>query len=193
MILNMILNGYAVLWCPLAQNGGGRGGGGGGEAPCFLRLDGLAGILYALLCEVPLLQFREKDFQLRTETSYDETCERLEKGPTPNADSVKYGINYRSPLNKIMYFHVARSQIPQDIMHVLLEGVIPLETKLMLGVFIYEKKYFGLNFFNNRIASFSYGKSEARNKIPKPIERGHILSSASKLRLSGRWCSGIIG
>lgn len=109
----------------------------------------------------------------------------MEEGPFPEKDSVTYGLNYRSPLNKIEYFHVAKSQIPQDIMHVLLEGVIPLETKLMLRVFIYEKKYFKLTLLNDRISNFSYGKKELRNKIPKPLERKHILLPGSKLRLSG--------
>ena len=34
----------------------------------------------------------------------------------------------RSPLNSIEHFHVANSQIPQDFMHIVLEGVLPLET-----------------------------------------------------------------
>ena len=68
----------------------------------------------------------------------------------PQHDSVTSGIKSRSPLNKIDFFHVANSQLPQDIMHVLFEGVIPLETKLMLEVFIFEK-YFTLSFLNDRI------------------------------------------
>ncbi len=130
-----------------------------------------------------LYQFREEDFQLRTPETYDRNCTRLE-GLFPEEDSVTYGLNYRSPLNKIEHFHVAMSQLPQDIMHVLFEGVIPLEIKLMLRVFIYEKKYFTLNQLNNRIQNFSYGKTESRNKVPKPIEVSH-LSSEGKLRLSG--------
>lgn len=73
----------------------------------------------------------------------------------PSEDSTTYGINHRSPLNGIEHFHVANCQLPQDVMHVLLEGVIPLETKLMLSVFIYEEKYFSLRFLNDRIQNFS--------------------------------------
>ncbi len=40
---------------------------------------------------------------------------------------------------------VTNSQLPQDVMHVLLEGVIPLEMKLMLNVFIYEKIHFSFS------------------------------------------------
>ena len=104
----------------------------------------------------------------------------------PQHDSVTSGIKSRSPLNKIDFFHVANSgQLPQDIMHVLFEGVIPLETKLMLKVFIFEKKYFTLSFLNDRIQHFSYGKRESRNKPPKPIEKVHLESPGSKMHLSG--------
>ena len=37
-----------------------------------------------------------------------------------------------SPLNQIDNFHVTNSQLPQDVMHMLLEGMLPLETKLMI-------------------------------------------------------------
>ena len=103
----------------------------------------------------------------------------------PEHDSTTYGLNYRSPLNEIEFFHVANSQVPQDIMHILFEGVIPLETKLILRVFIWDKKYFSLNFLNERIKSFCYGKAESRSKPPKPLEKKHIESSGSKMHLSG--------
>lgn len=131
------------------------------------------------------LQFAEEDFSLRTPSTYNRDCERIENGTIPEYDSVTYGLNYRSPLNKIEYFHVSNFQIPHDIMHVLFEGVIPLETKLMLSIFIWEKRYFTLDFLNERIKSFSYGKTESRSKPPKPLERCHIQSPGNKIHLSG--------
>ena len=38
-----------------------------------------------------------------------------------------YGVNYSSCLNEIPLFNVADWQLPQDIMHVLLEGVLSLK------------------------------------------------------------------
>ncbi len=133
-----------------------------------------------------LAQFREEQFQLRDPASYESHCQRLE-GPLAQSDSVTYGINYRSPLNTIPFYHVANSQLPQDIMHVLLEGVLPMETKLMLRALISEKKFFSLDLLNERIMSFSYGKAEARNKPPKPLDMDHLLSRGSKLPLSGEY------
>jgi len=122
---------------------------------------------------------------LRDSASYDHQCSLLD-GPLASEYSTTYGINYRSPLNKIEHFHVANSQLPQDLMHVLLEGALPMEIKLMLNAFIYEKKYFSLALLNNRIGSFTYGRTEARTKPPKQIEPKHITGEA-KLPLSGEF------
>lgn len=55
---------------------------------------------------------------------------------------------------KRQYFHVTES-INVDIMHDILEGVAPLEVKLMLRHFIYEEKLITLEQLNDRILSFS--------------------------------------
>ena len=73
-----------------------------------------------------------------------------------------YGINYRSALNDIEFFHVI-NHLPQDIMHVLLEGV-PHEMQLMLYNYIVVTKLFTLETLNNRISSFCYSTSEARDR-----------------------------
>ena len=91
------------------------------------------------------IQFREEQFHLRNPARYDIHCSRLE-GPLAHADSITHGINYRSPLNDIPFYHVANSQLPQDIMHVILEGVLPMEVKLLLSVYISDKKYFAIDF-----------------------------------------------
>ena len=106
---------------------------------------------------------------------YDRQCALL-NGPLCEYDSTTYGINYRSPLNDLPGFH---DQLPQDIMHVLFEGVVPLELKLMLQEFV-RKKYFNLEFLNIRIENFTYGKKEQRNKPPKDI------TIEGSLRLSGK-------
>lgn len=120
---------------------------------------------------------------LRTPINYDYHCSLL-SGPLGAAESVTYGINYPSPLNKIDGFHVANGQLPQDIMHVLLEGVLHLEIRLMLRCFVQDEQYFSLDTFNSRIESFAYGKTESRTKPPKSLLTTHI-SGNGKLPLSG--------
>lgn len=68
-------------------------------------------------------------------------------------------------------------------MHVVLEGVLPLETKLLLHMFIYDKKYFSLKLFNERVANFTYGKEEARNKPPKEFKEKYLKPNGN-LKLS---------
>ena len=63
-------------------------------------------------------------------------------------DLVTYGINYPNPLNNIDHFHVVNSQLLQDVMHVLLKGFLPVETKLMLRNFM-AQRFLTLDILNN--------------------------------------------
>ena len=114
---------------------------------------------------------------------YDYHCSLLH-GSLASADSVTYGINYCSSLNSIIGFHAAGGQMPQDIMHVMFEGVLQLEVHLMLKHFLQTEHYFTLDTLNARIQSFAYSRTEARNKPPKSFSSSHI-SGSGKLPLSG--------
>jgi len=52
---------------------------------------------------------------------------------------------------------VTNWQLPQDVMHILLEGIV---TQLLLQVSIFGKKLFTLSILNARLESFGYGYSE---------------------------------
>ena len=99
----------------------------------------------------------------RTKESYDYHCSLLTGGHFPAADSVTYGINYESALNQLSHFHVANSQLPQDIMHVLLEGVVKLELSLLLN-YLVSSRYITENLLNDRIENLNYTIDEKRNK-----------------------------
>ena len=60
------------------------------------------------------MQFSDQDFLPRTPENYDYHCSLLD-GCLADSDSVTYGVNYRSPLNSLKHFHVANSQLPQDV------------------------------------------------------------------------------
>ena len=53
--------------------------------------------------------------------------------------STTFGINNRSHLESLSYFSVAEGAMIPDVMHDVLEGVLPLELKLILKVWISEK------------------------------------------------------
>lgn len=97
-------------------------------------------------------------------------------------DSITYGVNFSSPLNNIHNFHVI-DQLPQDIMHVLLEGVIPYELSLMLACFVVDDKYFTTDMLNDRIESFTYSAQEARDK-PSTIKTQSLTSRSTSLSQS---------
>ena len=63
-------------------------------------------------------------------------CSLINQECLSDFNSITYGVNYRSRLNDIPLFHVADWQLPQDVMHILLEGVLPLELKLLLDSLI---------------------------------------------------------
>lgn len=75
--------------------------------------------------------------------------------------------------------------MPEDIMHVLLEGLVPYETKLMLKKLIDESRCFTLKVLNQRIESFDYGYMNKKNK-PTVITRETINGlTEAKLKQTG--------
>ena len=107
----------------------------------------------------------------------------LLNGPMAKENSITYGITCNSPLNQIDNFRVTNSQLPQDVMHVLLEGMLPLETKLM----ILALGFFTLDTFNQRCKYFAYGRAESRNKSANEFLAAHFSVASSKLHLSGMY------
>lgn len=123
-------------------------------------------------------QFTSGQFIPRTSESYNYHCALLDS-PLYKENSTTYGINYCSPLNELRNFHVV-DQLPQDIMHIMMEGVIPYEMLLMLSSFIRVEKYFTLELLNDRISCFSYSTHEAKDK-PTPIKSQALASSGGSL------------
>ena len=46
--------------------------------------------------------------------------------------SIKYGINRKSVLTQLKYFDICNGGLIPDLMHDMLEGLLPYETKLVL-------------------------------------------------------------
>lgn len=101
-----------------------------------------------------------------------------------NAASTRYSINYCSPLNRLEGFHAVGGQIPQDIMHVLFEGVFHFEVQLLLKHLILVEGHFTLDILNSRIESFAYSRKETKSRSPKSLLLWHIVGKG-KLPLSG--------
>lgn len=72
------------------------------------------------------------------------------------------GVKGDSCLNSLKYFHITEN-VCVDAMHDILEGLAPLEIKLMLQHFIYMEKLFTLEQLN-KFTSFDYGYNNGKSK-----------------------------
>ena len=90
-----------------------------------------------------------------------------------------YGINFDSILNELKYFHVIGGMVP-DVMHDILEGILPKMICLMLKAHI-KKKFYTLKMLNHAVRNFNYGHAEVKDK-PSQIDVAHI--NKGKLRQS---------
>ncbi|XP_030231383.1 uncharacterized protein LOC115557593 [Gadus morhua] len=124
-------------------------------------------------------QFNEDLFVKRTMASHNSQCNDIEK---TNTDFLKttYGINRRSKLTEFPHFDII-NQTPQDIMHVILEGVAPYEIKCVLKHLL--SGHMALDAFNSAIIGFPYSPVDARDK-PCPTSVNTLSSNDNKLKQS---------
>ena len=127
-------------------------------------------------------QFRENMFILRNPDNYDYHCSLL-TGVLAETDSITYGINCKSALNKLDDFDVCDGQLPQDMMHVLLESVVPYTIKAMLQSFINQKCLFTIDFVNQKLSTLKFSRSECRNK---PSQLSSNILHDGNLNQSGK-------
>lgn len=119
--------------------------------------------------------FTEEEFTLRNGLDHEEQLKLIENAPTRFLKyySKLFGVNGRSKLEEAPYFNVCQ-QLPQDVMHIFLEGVISYQLKYLLNFYIKEKGYFTLVDLNNGIQGFPYGYSHIKDKpcVIKKIRPG---------------------
>lgn len=75
------------------------------------------------------------------------------------------GVKSDCVLNKLTYFH-AVTGFPPDVLHDLLEGLVPVEFSLRLAKLISDK-YFTLEELNTAFQSFPYSFSDKTNQPPR--------------------------
>ena len=78
--------------------------------------------------------------------------------------SMKYGINVRSPLLNVVEFDMVK-QTPQDIMHVILEGIAQHDIRLVLRYYICTVNSFTLRQFNQVLLCYNFGYSEKKKQV----------------------------
>ncbi|VDI00934.1 Hypothetical predicted protein [Mytilus galloprovincialis] len=129
-------------------------------------------------------KFHQRFFQQRNLDRYDEQCRELAIATTKGLFrrlSMAYGINSRSCCRDWPYFNLLE-MTPEDIMHVVFEGVALYEVKATLKVLVAED-FFSLSQLNNLISSFPYGYKD-RECQPSCIPDNVFNSDDTSLRQS---------
>lgn len=101
----------------------------------------------------------EEDFVLRTRQEHAKHSDLISHPDLSDSEkqhySKVYGINRVSVVTQLEYFDVT-NQLPQDLMHVLLEGVFPLHMEQFLKYIVEDMGILTLDQINSRIASYPY-------------------------------------
>lgn len=84
-----------------------------------------------------------------------------------------YGINRVSILGELPYFDITEN-LPQDLMHILLEGVFPLHLEQLVNYVVFESAVLSISQINSRIRS-SYFQEK-----PCPLNETGIQGSGSQ-------------
>ena len=112
---------------------------------------------------------------LRTPEEHEKMCDHLQ------ISTDRDGINRRTTLSSLQYYHVCDFGLPPDVMHDLLEGYVPYKVKLMLRHFI-EEGLFTLEELNTRIRNFKFCYMETKPTVIFPTT---LSSRSTELNQSG--------
>lgn len=127
------------------------------------------------------MYFDEDNFELRTLEKHVRQCSEIEKANTEylrNSLKTTFGINRRSKLIEFPGFNLIE-QTPRDLMHIILEGIAPLEIKCVLKQLV----LLDLDVLNTALTGFPYSPLDVRDK-PSPIAYSTLASSDNKLKQS---------
>ncbi|XP_011883997.1 PREDICTED: uncharacterized protein LOC105571135 [Vollenhovia emeryi] len=119
--------------------------------------------------------FSEDNFMLRDYATHEDHIAAISELHVPKNTidfwKKRYGINNRSPLLDIPNFDVTTC-LPQDTMHVLIEGIAVIACRKLLTFCIEEKHLFTLDEFNDRRSHFNYGPLQS--DAPGVILQDHL-------------------
>ena len=136
------------------------------------------------LCSYEQIKTKFHSFEIRDAATHNSHIEMVQKNPSLVA---VYGVKNDCSLHNITGFNASTS-LPADIMHDCLEGVIPSFLKLLFSHLISELPGMSISTINQKIRSFKFGVSEAKNK-PRCLPHDVVRSNCSlSLSASEAWC-----
>ncbi|CAF4461008.1 unnamed protein product [Rotaria socialis] len=121
--------------------------------------------------------YKETQTSIRTSASYDLQLQHIQTVPS---DKSLYGINDLSPLSSISSFHPIMS-LPPDLMHDVMEGVMPKLTGCLLHVIVSSRLH-TCSQVCQMINKFNFGNNDKRNRPvafkEKDISEGNVRGKA---------------
>lgn len=128
--------------------------------------------------------FDKNKFVSRTLEKHIRQCLEIDKTGTDNLKAslkTTYGINRRSRLFDVPAFDLIK-QTPQNIMHVIFEGVARMEIKLVLKKNLICLEETELDMFNLAIQSFPYTPLDIHDK-PCLVSVSTLTANDNKLKV----------
>ncbi len=116
-------------------------------------------------------KFNEDDFVLRSPEAHRYHLKSCTENPE---HKVTYGVTGASPLSELNYFDVTKA-LPHDIMHDLLEGVIPLVLKLVVCQ-AHKEKHITIQEINEELQHLAIGQNDKKNR---PVQLSERLMQSS--------------
>lgn len=137
--------------------------------------------IFCRQCMVDRKIFKKDCFAFAPERSIEDHENHLECIYKKPKLIKQFGVKENTILNNLRQFHCAQSYT-FDPAHDLLEGIVPMELKLVLNFLIIEKKIFSLELLNERINLFNYGFIENKNKPSPNFTELMLKSKGNKLK-----------
>lgn len=135
---------------------------------------------------------REEDCVLRAPAVHEYHLNCVATDPSAAA---AYGVNGPCALSVLPHFEVTKA-FPPDVMHDVLEGVVPLTLKLVIKA-LHKDKFVTITDLNNRLKDFGFGQNDKRNKPPLIPEKlsanGHVIGKATEKWTLFRLLTFVIG
>lgn len=123
-------------------------------------------------------RFREDDFILRNKADHESHITAVTDPTITRAAKTfwqkLYGVNARSPLLSSPYIDVTVC-LPQDAMHIIIEGPLEIMIRSFLRYCIIEEKLFIINDLNNSVTTFNF--QHFKKDKPGLIQREHLIDN----------------
>lgn len=128
-------------------------------------------------------EVRSGAFELRDKDRHDRQVQEVMEDPELGRT---YCVKKECPLTaKLEHFHVFKGY-PPDLMHDLLESIVPIELSLCLSDLI-SRGYFNLETLKQAIKSFTYTFTDKTDQ-PQPITKGFSIKGTIRRNAHENWC-----